>query len=85
MLIIESDCELFGSSANGFGTAYSDLDICLKLPYSKLQQVSWHDKNNRLYRQVSLHMHVDVSTIPIRLIPYFIVIILLLCIRHICL
>lgn len=29
---VDADLEMFGSSANGFGSKTSDLDICLTLP-----------------------------------------------------
>ena len=32
LLYVDAELEMFGSSANGFGSKDSDLDICLTLP-----------------------------------------------------
>ena len=45
---VDADLEMFGSSANGFGSKTSDLDICLTLP--------GHDKvHPHMYYVVYLH------------------------------
>ena len=56
----DAELELFGSSANGFGSRYSDLDICLLLPCMRLEKVLW------IYmHSVCLYTHTGGTMLPV--------------------